>query len=43
MMGKEFEYGLASMGAQFDFQNEFANSQYDRDIAMLGADRCRQT
>ena len=37
MMGKEFEYGMASMGAQFDFQNEFANSQYDRDIAMLGA------
>jgi hypothetical protein len=25
------------MGAQFDFQNEFANSQYDRDIGMIAA------
>ena len=28
---------MASMGAQFDYQNKFANAQFDRDIGMLGA------
>jgi hypothetical protein len=37
MMQQEFNYGMQSMGAQFDFQNEFANSQYDRDIGMIAA------
>ena len=34
---EEFQYGMASMGAQFEHQNNFANAQYDRDIGMLGA------
>ena len=37
MMQQEFNYGMQSMGAQFDFQNEFANAQFDRDIAMTAA------
>ena len=37
MMQQEFNYGMQSMGAQFDFQNEFANAQFDRDIATLAA------
>ena len=37
MMQQEFNYGMQSMGAQFDFQNEFANAQYDRDVGMLAA------
>ena len=36
-MQQEFNSGMASMGAQFDYQNQFANAQYDRDIGMLGA------
>ena len=39
MMQQEFNYGMQSMGAQFDFQNQFANAQNDRDIAMLAAHR----
>ena len=34
---EEFKYGMQSMGAQFEYQNEYANAQYDRDIGMLGA------
>jgi len=34
---EEFEYGMQSMGAQFEQQNDFANAQYERDIGMLGA------
>ena len=37
LMQQEFNSGMASMGAQFDYQNQFANSQFDRDIGMLGA------
>ena len=37
MMQQEFNYGMQSMGAQFDFQNKFANAQFDRDIAMTAA------
>lgn len=37
MMQQEFNYGMQSMGAQFDFQNEFANAQHDRDIGMIAA------
>ena len=37
MMQQEFNYGMQSMGAQFDYQNEFANAQFDRDIAMTAA------
>ena len=28
---------MQSMGAQFEHQNNFANSQYDRDVGMLAA------
>ena len=28
---------MASMAAQFEHQNNFANAQHDRDIGMLGA------
>ena len=34
---QEFGYGMQSMGAQFEHQNNFANSQYDRDVGMLAA------
>ena len=34
---QEYAYGMASMGAQFEHQNNFANAQYDRDIGMLDA------
>ena len=37
LMQQEFNSGMASMGAQFDYQNQFANAQFDRDIGMLGA------
>ena len=37
MMQQEFNYGMQSMGSQFDFQNEFANAQFDRDVAMTAA------
>ena len=37
LMEQEFGAGMASMGAQFDYQNQFANAQYDRDVGMLGA------
>jgi hypothetical protein len=37
MMQQEFNYGMQSMGAQFDFQNQFSNAQFDRDIAMTAA------
>lgn len=38
MMQQEFNYGMQSMGAQFDFQNDFANAQFDRDVAMTAAE-----
>ena len=34
---QEFDYGMATMGAQFEHQNNYANAQYDRDIGMLNA------
>ena len=37
MMQQEFNYGLQSMGAQFEYQNEFANAQHDRDLGIIGA------
>lgn len=36
-MEQEFNYGMQSMGAQFDFQDKFANNQYDRDLGTLAA------
>lgn len=36
-MENEFNFGMASMGAQFDLQNDYANAQYDRDIGVLSA------
>ena len=37
MMEQEFGYNMAGMEAQMGFQNEFANAQFDRDVAMIGA------
>ena len=37
MMEQEFNFGMDSMEAQFGYQNEFANAQYDRDIGMIAA------
>jgi hypothetical protein len=36
-MQQEFNYGMQSMGAQFEYQDKFANNQYDRDLGTLGA------
>jgi hypothetical protein len=36
-MQQEFNYGMQSMGAQFEFQDKFANNQHDRDLGTLGA------
>ena len=36
-MEQEFNYGMQSMGAQFDYQDKFANNQYDRDLGTLAA------
>jgi len=36
-MEQEFNYGMQSMGAQFEFQDKFANNQYDRDLGTLAA------
>ena len=36
-MEQEINYGMQSMGAQFDFQDKFANNQYDRDLGTLAA------
>lgn len=36
-MQQEFNYGMQSMGAQFEFQDKFADNQYDRDLGTLGA------
>ena len=36
-MEPEFNYGMQSMGAQFDYQDKFANNQYDRDLGTLAA------
>ena len=37
MMEQQFNYGMHQMGAQFDYQNQYANAQYDRDIGMQAA------
>ena len=36
-MQQEFNYGMQSMGAQFEYQDKFADNQYDRDLGTLGA------
>lgn len=35
-MKQEFNYGMQSMGAQYEFQNQFAENQSKRDQAMVG-------
>jgi hypothetical protein len=35
-MESEFNYGMQSMGAQYEFQNQFADNQNKRDMAMQG-------
>jgi len=35
-MAQEFNYGMQSMGAQYEFQNQFAENQSERDKAMVG-------
>ena len=37
MMADEYRYGLGTMDAQYNYTNNFANAQYDRDIGMLSA------
>ena len=37
LMKDEFNYGMQNMDAQFQYQNEFANAQHDRDLGMVGA------
>jgi hypothetical protein len=43
-MKQEFNYGMQSMGAQYEYQNKFANNQYNRDLGTLAAqgDQSRQ-
>ena len=36
-MEQEFNYGMDSMGAQFEYQDKFANNQHDRDLGTLTA------
>jgi hypothetical protein len=36
-MQQEFNYGMQSMGAQFEYQDKFANNQFDRDLGTLSA------
>lgn len=36
-MQQEFNYGMQSMGGQFEYQNKFANNQYNRDLGTLAA------
>jgi hypothetical protein len=36
-MQQEFNYGMQSMGAQFEYQDKFANNQFDRDLGTLAA------
>ena len=36
-MKQEFNYGMQSMGAQFEYQNKFANNQYNRDLGTMAA------
>ena len=36
-MKQEFNYGMQSMGAQYEYQNKFANNQYNRDLGTLAA------
>ena len=37
LMKQEHGYGLETMGAQYQFQNKFADNQNKRDLVMLGA------
>jgi hypothetical protein len=36
-MKQEFNYGMQSMGAQYEYQNKFANNQYKRDLGTMAA------
>ena len=36
-MKQEFNYGMQSMGAQYEYQNKSANNQYNRDLGTLAA------
>lgn len=36
-MQQEFNYGMQSMGAQYELQNKFADQQYNRDLGMVSA------
>ena len=35
MMKDEFNYGMQSMDAQFQYKNEFANAPFARDLGMV--------
>lgn len=37
LMQQEHNYGMQSMGAQYDYQNKFSDNQVDRDITTMGA------
>ena len=37
IMRKEYEYGSGMLKQQFQYQNEFADDQYSRDLGMVGA------
>ena len=37
LMRDEFNYGMQSMDASFQYQNKFANAQHDRDLGMVSA------
>ena len=37
LMREEFNYGMQSMDAQFQYKNKFANAQHDRDLGMVSA------
>ena len=37
LMKDEFNYGKQSMDAQFQYQNQFANAQHERDLGMVSA------
>ena len=41
-MANEFNYGMQSMEAQFNFENTFADSQHGRDIGMLAGKQGEQ-
>ena len=37
IMRKEYQYGTGMMKQQFQYQNEFADDQYSRDLGTIGA------